>query len=215
MTLVNDAPVNSAPAWQVLHNNAVFNFRNFWDGRGNNMFNGGDPFGLRNPNTFIWQTVNGVLQQVAVALPSSSLASQASGPPLSAFEMSCNGRTFALLGKKLLQLKPLSGQQIDANDSVLASVAAQRLTGTDPTYLQMAQAAFQPSFWDSPLLVAITAADARKAASMDLVTKPKKDPATQYFTQAESNFSLFFGLALQLYQATLVSNDSPFDRFSR
>ena len=77
----------------------------------------------------------------------------------------------------------------------------------------MVQAAFQPSFWDSTKLVALTAADARKAASMDLVTKVKKDPATQYFTQAESNFSLFFGLALQLYQATLVSNDSPFDRF--
>ena len=193
--------------------NAVFNFRNFWDGRGNNMFNGGDPFGLRNPNTFIWQTVNGVMQQVAVALPSSSLASQASGPPLSAFEMSCNGRTFAQLGKKLLQLKPLSGQQIDATDSVLATVAAQRAKGTDPTYLQMAQAAFQPSLWNGTMLIALTAADAKKAASMDLVTRAKKDQATQYFTQAESNFSLFFGLALQLYQATLVSNDSPFDRF--
>ena len=193
--------------------NAVFNFRNFWDGRGNNMFNGGDPFGLRNPNTFIWQTVNGVKQQVAVALPSSSLAAQASGPPLSAFEMSCNGRTFAQLGKKLLQLKPLSGQQIDATDSVLATLAAQRVKGTDPTYLQMVQAAFQPSFWDSTKLVAITAADAKKAVSMDLVTRTTKDQATQNFTQAESNFSLFFGLALQLYQATLVSNDSPFDRF--
>ena len=193
--------------------NAVFNFRNFWDGRANNTFNAGDPFGLRNPNTFIWQTVNGVMQQVAVALPSSSLASQASGPPLSAFEMSCNGRTFAQLGKKLLQLKPLAGQQIDATDSVLASIAAQRALGTDPTYQQMVEAAFQPSFWDSTKLVALTAADARKTASMDLVSKAKKDPATQYFTQAESNFSLFFGLALQLYQATLVSNDSPFDRF--
>lgn len=29
----------------------------------------------------------------------------------------------------------------------------------------------------------------------------------------ESNFSFYFALALQAYQATLVSNDSPFDRF--
>jgi hypothetical protein len=27
------------------------------------------------------------------------------------------------------------------------------------------------------------------------------------------NFSLFFGLAIQLYESTLISNDSPFDRF--
>jgi cytochrome c peroxidase len=32
-------------------------------------------------------------------------------------------------------------------------------------------------------------------------------------TQAESNFSLFWGLALQAYQSSLISNDSPFDRF--
>ena len=27
--------------------NAVYNFRNFWDGRANNVFNGLDPFGMR------------------------------------------------------------------------------------------------------------------------------------------------------------------------
>ena len=29
----------------------------------------------------------------------------------------------------------------------------------------------------------------------------------------EYNFSLFFGLAVQAYEATLVSDDTPFDRF--
>ena len=33
------------------------------------------------------------------------------------------------------------------------------------------------------------------------------------FTQMEYNFSLFFGLAVQLYQATLVADDTPWDRF--
>ena len=33
------------------------------------------------------------------------------------------------------------------------------------------------------------------------------------FTQMEYNFSLFFGLAVQLYEATLVADDTPFDRF--
>jgi hypothetical protein len=32
-------------------------------------------------------------------------------------------------------------------------------------------------------------------------------------TQLEANFALFWGVALQLYQATLVSDDTPFDRF--
>ena len=30
----------------------------------------------------------------------------------------------------------------------------------------------------------------------------------------EANFSLFFGLAIQLYSSTLVSDDTPFDRFA-
>ena len=29
----------------------------------------------------------------------------------------------------------------------------------------------------------------------------------------EANFSLFFGLAVQLYEATLISGESPFDLF--
>ena len=33
------------------------------------------------------------------------------------------------------------------------------------------------------------------------------------FTQAEFNFSLFFGLAIQAYESTLVSDDSPYDRY--
>ena len=33
------------------------------------------------------------------------------------------------------------------------------------------------------------------------------------FTQMEANFSLFWGLAIQLYEATLVSDQTPFDRF--
>jgi cytochrome c peroxidase len=193
--------------------NAVYNFRNFWDGRANNVFNGGDPFGLRNANTFIWKTENGILRQVAVALPSSSLASQASGPPLSAFEMSCNSRTFALLGRKLLPLQPLSTQQIDANDSVLAPMAAQRALKKQALYRELIQTAFQPSFWDSTASVTLAPADAKKMATMSLTTAIQKDVPTQQINQMEANFSLFYGLALQMYQSTLVSNDAPVDRF--
>jgi cytochrome c peroxidase len=37
---------------------------------------------------------------------------------------------------------------------------------------------------------------------------------TGEYTQIEANFSLFFGLAVQLYQATLVSDQTPYDRFA-
>ncbi len=43
---------------------------------------------------------------------------------------------------------------------------------------------------------------------------PKKGPlGAGQFTQMEANFSFFFGLAVQLYEATLVSNDSRYDQF--
>jgi len=99
--------------------NAVFNFRNFWDGRANNVFNGVDPFGKRNNNAVVFDR-NG--NSHTVDLRNSSLASQASGPPLSTLEMSCAQRAFADIGQKLLPRKALSFQQVDANDSVLGSL---------------------------------------------------------------------------------------------
>lgn len=79
--------------------NAVFNFRNFWDGRAQNIFNGVNPFGLRDPNAFVLKA-NGLnrLRQVKIQLKNSSLASQAVGPPTSSVEQSGGGR----------QLRPLS-----------------------------------------------------------------------------------------------------------
>ena len=100
--------------------NAVFNFRNFWNGRANNSFNGVDPFGLRNANARIWRLEQGVLREAATSLPSASLMSLSSGPPLSENEMSCRGRTFADLARKLGEQPILADQQIDARDGVLA-----------------------------------------------------------------------------------------------
>jgi hypothetical protein len=36
---------------------------------------------------------------------------------------------------------------------------------------------------------------------------------TSQFTVTEANFSLFFGLSIQLYLSTLVADDTPFDRY--
>ncbi|MEH2242228.1 cytochrome c peroxidase [Nostoc sp.] len=82
--------------------NAVFNFRNFWDGRAQNIFNGVNPFGLRDPNAKVYKAASilSPLTPVSVKLKNSSLASQAVGPPTSSFEMSADGRTFAEIGDK-------------------------------------------------------------------------------------------------------------------
>jgi cytochrome c peroxidase len=171
--------------------NAIFNFRNFWDGRANNVFNGVDPFGPRNITAGIWvrQLDNSIIQE-PVRLINSSLASQAVGPPGSQVEMICNGRKFAHLGRKLLdtQIVPLALQEVDSTDSVLGPHVAPSGKGLTVNYLQMVHDAFHPKLWD---------------ATGDFGG----------FTQIEANFSLFWGLAIQLYEATLVSDDTPFDQF--
>lgn len=188
--------------------NAVFNFRNFSDGRANNVFNGGDPFGMRNPAALVWKQQAGQLLPVTVALPSSSLASQGVGPPLSSTEMSCRGRTFAKLGQKLLRQPILADQSISATDSVLAGLAADR-----PVYRALVVQAFNPTYWQSPNVVKFTNARAIQIATMDLRdSHPFGTTPDVTVTQMEANFGLFVGLALQLYEATLIANDTPFDR---
>ena len=190
--------------------NAVFNFRNFWDGRGNNVFNGGDPFGLRNLNALVWKREAGILRKVQVAIPSSSLASQASGPPLSGIEMSCSDRTFVELGKKLLGEKILDGQTISKDDSVLGEFEKGR-----PPYHSLVRRAFKPAYWQSPDVVRFTRVEAQERRSMDLRRPVTFDrPVDERVSQMEANFTLFFSLALQLYQSTLIADDSRFDQFA-
>lgn len=190
--------------------NAVFNFRNFWDGRANNVFNGADPFGLRNTAPLIWKREAGLLRQVHVALPSSSLASQGSGPPLSGTEMSCTGRAFVKLGQKLLNQKMLSDQAISPTDSVLAKFANGR-----PTYRAMIAQAFHADYWQAPSIIRFTRNHAKRVGSMDLKNPHPFDGFTDTdASQMEANFSLFFSIAVQLYQSTLIADDSPFDRYA-
>ncbi len=82
--------------------NAVFYHRNFWDMRAQNIFNGVNPFGLRDPSAFLYRAANpNNPQKVQVRLENSSLASQAVGPPTNRFEMSADGRTFSDVGRAL------------------------------------------------------------------------------------------------------------------
>ncbi len=177
--------------------NAIFNFRNFWDGRANNIFNGANPFGLRDSDARVWVVQqNGATIREPLVLANSSLASQAVGPPLSSDEMSCAGRTFADIGRKILPLKPLSTQSVHRDDSVLGSLRQSTGIGLNATYMQLVKKAFAPRYW---------------AGTGDF-GRPK-DPTQAPYSHMEANFSLFWGIALQMYQGTLVSDDSPYDRY--
>ncbi|MEB0135377.1 cytochrome c peroxidase [Actimicrobium sp. CCC2.4] len=194
--------------------NAVFNFRNFWDGRGNNMTNGIDPFGLRNTDAQVWTLQNGVVRPARMTLSGSALGSVASGPPLSENEMSCRNRSFANLGRKLAGSKLLADQRIAPDDSVLGPLAR-----NTPTYAELVKQAYRPEYWRSGVRINVATGEVQRARQSDL-ERSRHDRSSQrpqngdQISQAEANFSLFFSLAVQLYQATLVSDDTPFDRYA-
>lgn len=196
--------------------NAVFNFRNFWDGRAQNEFNGVNPFGQRDVNAKVLKSVSGNLQAVSISLQDSSLASQAVGPPLSDFEMSHAGRDFHKLGKKMLLLKPLAKQQVAVDDSSLAAFRDASGYGLNMSYEALIKMAFKSMWWDGTQIVTREKSTAPYKGSSDkLIFKahPGRALTTDEFTQMEANFSLFFGLAIQMYEATLVADDSPFDQY--
>ena len=169
--------------------NAVFNHRNFWDGRANNEFNGVSPFGPRDVNAKIWVMKNGKAIAQKISLKNASLASQALGPPTDMIEMSCSGRIFKDIAKKLLTQKPLASQEVHTEDSVLATLRDSSGLGLTSTYEALIKKAFNPIYWKQTGTV-------------------EKD---KVYSQLEANFSFFFGLAIQMYESTLISNQSKLD----
>lgn len=191
--------------------NAAFNFRNFWDNRANNLFNGVGAFGMRdvvgdpskptdprNSHRLI-VIENGAPALGYLKVENASLASQAVAPPASTFEMSCAGRRFVDIGKKLLASQPLAQQPVSAYDSVLGPYAARWGGGLEPQYHYAAliMKAFTPKYWS--LSERYTIVDGKLV----------KDP--RGFTQMEINFSMFWGLAIEAYESTTISDQSEFD----
>ncbi len=196
--------------------NAVFNHRLNWDGKASYYFNGVNSYGKFDPDATVYQASKSYrttyqwvksrvglffvwsrkqvtiesdkLDKVAVLLDNAALASQAAAPPL-ATEMSWIGRTFPEVGRKLLNNRPLAGQQVYFTDSVLAPYAIYFGDGLWVDYKTLIRRAFHDKWWNS--------------------TAYSEDG----YTHMEANFSLYWGIALMMYQATLVSDDSPMDRF--
>jgi cytochrome c peroxidase len=209
--------------------NAVFNVRNFWDGRAQRIFNGVNSWGQRDPGATVWRAASpGILTRVRIALDHSSLASQALSPALSSFEMSASGREFPHLGKRLLRQRPLARQQVHSADSVLGPLAQPGGGLRVATYADLVRQAFRAEWWQGSALIgedgveteAEKQARRRVAANNGLTTLADEDPEDfvtyerDTYTHLEANFSLFFGLALQIYESTLISDDTPFDRFA-
>jgi cytochrome c peroxidase len=186
--------------------NAVFNYRNFWDGRAQRTFNGVNPFGAGDPNARLISVDSSnpnATVEVTLRLSNSALASQAVGPPGSDVEMSAAGRPFVKMGKKMLMLTPLALQQVAPDDSVLGSLSAAPANGLTTNYVSMIKAAFLPKWWSSSVVV--------DANSNILFNGTPQN--TDEYSQMEYNFSMFWGVAIQMYESTLVSDSSRFDQF--
>ncbi len=190
--------------------NAVFNNRNFWDGRANNLFNGVGVFGMRDikgdPNKrLVVIDSSGKMALTYLEIEDASLASQALSPILNSVEMSCDGRTFTDVAHKLLwsgndARVALDTQSVDSSDSVLGPYAKPGdRTGLKNryTYDTLIQKAFDPRWWSA-------------GGKYRIVDGALKRDRTGY-TQMELNMPMFWGVAIMMYESTLVSNQSEFD----
>jgi cytochrome c peroxidase len=213
--------------------NAVFNRVLFWDGRAKATFNGVNPDGVAVPGlpgpVLYKATGFGQLAPVSVALAQSPLASLAVGPPLSEFEMSARNRPFIEIGDKFTRdgvlrrhkvftrnsrhirgIRPLGKQVVHREDSVLGAESRYPSPGLrTASYDALIRQAFRPEWWLSAQMLQVD--DDGKPPTV-LAGPPRL--GNQY-TLMEWNFSLFFGLALQEYMATLVDGNTPFDRFQK
>ncbi len=208
--------------------NAVFNHRQFWDGRAENVFNGVNHLGQRDPDARIYRSDNPDAAPVAVRveLVNASLASQAVAPIISDLEMAVPGRTPADVGrelargkrdegKKLTKLRPLGKQKVALNDSVLGAMSRWPEAGlTYNRYDKMIQAAFHEKWWNSKKLIRVNADGTTSVVDKNEGTH-SDDLSDNDYDLMQYNFSLFFGIAVQLYEASLVSDDTPWDRFRR
>lgn len=177
--------------------NSIFNHRNFWDGRANFSFNGRSPFGPRDKDAKVFVFDGFGLSEQAIRLDQASLASQAVGPTESVLEMSAHYRNFLHVARKLLRSQPLRRQIVAHNDSVLGPLSFSTPTsarlGLKASYASLIQMAFQDKWWSAPGEPVVV--------------------ADVPYSHMEANFTLFWGIAIMLYESTLVSDQTQFDRF--
>ena len=200
--------------------NAIFNQSSFWDGRADMFFNGVNTLGFRDPDAKVrvytggdYATPHGLL------IPFSSLASQAVGPIASDFEMEFThrgggGGANYYLGRKMMRVVPLYGQDVNCNDSLLGELAGCEAGdtakhGLAKMYPEMIKEIFVEKFWGdgSSGDVCLEAPEFTKKlapADCQAFNSPNR-------TLMELNFNLFWGLAVQAYEATLTTGNTIVD----
>ncbi|HSQ10222.1 MAG TPA: cytochrome c peroxidase [Burkholderiaceae bacterium] len=197
--------------------NAAYNRRQFWDARASNLFNGVSPFGAGDADARVLiATSRGKLRPIKIRIDNAGLASQAVGPPLSDREMGSLDRKFRDIGKRLASARALRKQRVAADDSVLGRHARTLADahrdefsdrGLDTTYRELVEAAFHARWWQADEIVVV-----RPDGRIDFEATPRRPLRSHEYTMLEYNFSLFFGLAVQLYEMTLISDDAPVDQ---
>ncbi len=206
---------------------AIFNKIQFWDGRAKETFNGVNEKGAADLNAKVFKASGPKqLTPVSISLNNSSIASLVTGPPLSPFEMSADGRTLPEVGAKFLRrrgqklksLRPLGKQVVHLQDSVLGVFSQFPNKGLSiKAYDRLIMKAFKPQWWRSKSIIQIesdgTTTILPKALATTSDSEEKVVLSENQFTLRDWNFSLFAGLAMQKYMSTLVSNQTPFDKF--
>ena len=130
-----------------------------------------------------------------------SAASQAVGPPPAATRCPAPGGP-SPTSAAACSAPALAGQTVAADDGVLAASAAADRHGPRLDLRRPGPQAFRPAYWQAAGLWADR--PERHAG--------RAPAAVGGDSQAELNFSLFFGLAIDAYERTLVSDQSPFDK---
>lgn len=198
--------------------NSVFADRLFHDGRAESTFNGFSIFGdadkreviHRRRTTQILDEKGNVERTVVdiipvhIAITNAALASQAVGPVVNDVEMSYLGRAFPNLAAKLLPARVLGYQDVNPHDSALTGFNAGRQGTT--TYESLIRQAFRREWWDD--------SGVQAPVRLTLLSESEKD-GEPTGTLMEANFSLYWGLSIMLYEATLVSDQTPFDDMMR
>ncbi|MCP3141524.1 cytochrome-c peroxidase [Pyxidicoccus xibeiensis] len=151
-----------------------------------NQFWGGEANVLFN-GINIWGDSGNNTETPIAAVQNASLASQAVGPIGNFMEMTCSGRPLngtRGLGGKMLARTPLQFQRVATDDSVLGALA-----NPDGPGLRCG---------DAPCTYGQLISDAF---------------GPELAAQAVDKFSIIWGEALQVYQASLIPDQTPFDKF--
>ena len=216
--------------------NSAFADRLFHDGRAESTFNGFSIFGDSDKREVLHranitkdaagQDVYGLPIAVRVAITKAALASQAVGPIVNDVEMSYLGRTFPNLAHKLLPATPLAYQEVSDSDDILGPWKTRKVLAADKTwsevkyvghggnatYRELIKRAFRRDWWDGRKADG-TQHDVPLVLHRDPCSSPDApDPLGELMA---ANFSLYWGLSVMFYEATLVSNQSPFDDMMR